>query len=442
MVAFSAAGLAAVSCSSSNDERPTFEAEDASREASVPPTSDDAEVPDALTSRDASFDAAALAVSCTSDPCATSLVTTLGTSDTDGAEGFCALLRDGTVACWGANQAGQLGRADEAGALDSPSPARVVGLTNIVRLEHTCAIDADGGVFCWGTGPFLQSDAQVTSTERTPVKLPIPSASYMGFSPIAACAELADGPVCWGSNTLAQVAAWTNPHPPAFLAPSPVATPNTTPVRNLYMANATFRLHDDGIVDSWGANPAIARESSLAPDPYPAKLALEPVSHIDVVASNGCAVSLGIGYCWGAPIPEAKFSFKPDNLFDRALPEPVIVPEPVHRIATTNHVVTTVLGDKIIQPQRWCAVGASGALFCWGFNASGQAGDGTQHYASEAVKVVSLAAPAADVKTTPNATCALLTTGKVHCWGSNFYGQLGTGKLKASSLVPQEVVLP
>ncbi|MBN9167300.1 MAG: hypothetical protein J0I07_40605, partial [Myxococcales bacterium] len=70
------------------------------------------------------FDAAPLPIVCGSPPCATALVTTLGVETVDrGEEGFCALLHDGTVACWGAGGAGQLGRGN---TQDSVTPARVV----------------------------------------------------------------------------------------------------------------------------------------------------------------------------------------------------------------------------------------------------------------------------------------------------------------------------
>ncbi len=42
----------------------------------------------------------------------------------------------------------------------------------------------------------------------------------------------------------------------------------------------------------------------------------------------------------------------------------------------------------------------------------------------------------------PYSTCAILTNGKVYCWGANYYGQLGNGEIKVRSLVPQEMVLP
>ena len=94
--------------------------------------------------RDAGRDGRAHSVSCETSPCATSLTTTLGRN-----EGYCALLDDGTVACWGQNAEGQLGRGEDAGTLESQTPARVLDLSNVVRLAHTCAIDVDRAAWCW-----------------------------------------------------------------------------------------------------------------------------------------------------------------------------------------------------------------------------------------------------------------------------------------------------
>ncbi len=379
-------------------------------------------------------DAGPLPVNCTSKPCAISLVTTLGADLEDRSQGFCALLDDGTVACWGANGAGQLGRGEDGGSFDSPNAAKVVGLSNVVTLDHTCAVDKDGAVWCWGHGPFLRPDAgSATTTEHSPVKLDLPPATMVGLGHATACAVVSGAVWCWGDNANGQVAPLTAA-PDAGGAPNAIALPAGAPIRALAVGKATFILREDGTLVTWGANPPIGRLSPMFPDPYPQTAALDGIVATDLVHDNACAVAGGIGYCWGARVLANKGS--PTQ---RALPEPVVAPEPLAQIATTR---TRVGESGALQPYRWCAVTPSGSLYCWGFNDSGQAGDGTRSYAIDAVEVQGLPGPAAQVKTTPNTTCALLTSGKVYCWGSNYNGQLGNGQHRGRSAVPVEVVLP
>ncbi|MBX3210140.1 MAG: hypothetical protein KF764_34230 [Labilithrix sp.] len=432
-VSLLAAGAMAASCSSSDDPD-AAPADDAGPDLDASSSPDDAAV-DSPSLQDAgSVDASPLPIVCTSKPCAISLVTTLGANHDDRSEGFCALLDDGTVACWGANGAGQLGRGEDGASLDSANAARVVGLSNVASLDHTCAVDASGGVWCWGTGPFLRPDAGAsTTTERTPVKLDLPPATKVGMGHATACAAASDGVRCWGSNANAQLGPLTA-GPSDAGAPKTMPLPAGAPVRALAVGKATFVLREDGTLVTWGGNPPIGRISPIFPDPYPQNVAQGGIATADLVHDSACATAGGIGYCWGARVMS-----NTGSEIDRALPRPVLAPEPLVQIATTRTFVGTA---GALQRYRWCAVASSGSVYCWGFNESGQAGDGTQDYAFEAVKVDGLPETAAEVKTTPNTTCALLTTGKVRCWGSNFYGQLGNGQIRGRSLEPAEVVLP
>ena len=219
--------------------------------------------------------------------------------------------------------------------------------------------------------------------------------------------------------------------------------PPGAPIRDLVVGDAAFAVREDGTFVTWGANPPLARISPLFPDPYPVASVLSDVTTIDVADHNACTTTGGIGYCWGAVFPRVIDPSITGPRLERALPAPVVAPEPLVQIATTRAVILSRVGVvQTVQPQRWCACAASGAVYCRGYNESGQAGDGTKNHAYDAVKVVGLPAPAAEVRTTPDASCALLTNGKVFCWGANFYGQLGNGKIKAASVVPQEVVMP
>jgi Regulator of chromosome condensation (RCC1) repeat len=423
---------AAVSCASTQVDppRPPESIDDASAEAASSP--EDAAI-DTLPARDAGpIDASPLPVVCESHPCATSLSTTMPGSSYPPVEGYCALLDDGTVACWGANQGGRLGRGEDGGTADSAKPARVVGLADVVDLDHTCARDKSGSVWCWGEGPFLRNDAGTVSSELTPVKLPVPPARAIGVSDSVGCVAVEDGVLCWGTNVNAQVqpsVEWS------ALPPTLTALPPGAPVRDVVVADATFVLREDGTTLSWGGTPPMARVSSLSPDPYPAPVVIAGISSLDATGTEACAAAGGTGYSWGSIGAAAEWDAPSKRI--HALPEPVVAPEPLVQIATTRRMV----GTDAMYPQRWCAVGVSGAVYCRGTNANGQAGDGTKDYAFTAVKV-GLPGPAVQVKTMPISTCALLTSGKVFCWGNNLYGQLGNGTIKGQSLVPQEVVLP
>ena len=438
---------AGASCSSSEEDGPLLPSDSLDAGAG-PETSEpavDAEV-DGPPLRDAAaFDGGSRPVVCTSQPCAKSLVTTLPTMVLSGpstiapAEGFCALLDDGTVACWGANNDGQLGRGDDAGITESAIPARVVGLSNIVELAHNCARSASGDVWCWGLGVYVRGDAGAYASEPAPVRVPIPPAKRIGLGRLVGCAATDDGLLCWGQNAFLQI----DPIPRGgLLPPTPVDLPPGAPIRDVVVGDATFVIREDGSTWSWGRSPPLGRVSSLDPDPHPAPTGLAAISSLDLTNTSACATSKGVGYCWGAidttGLPE---DYPPSPLVN-ALPKPVVAPEPLVQIATTETSATSTPSSRTVRPQRWCAVGVSGDVYCWGLNSHGQAGDGTKNHAYHAVKVEGLPAPAAEVKTMPLSTCALLTTGKVYCWGNNFYGQLGTGTIKGGSLTPQEVALP
>ena len=442
LAAVFATGAAAVSCSDSNPSA-TPDVSDAAADATqqVP---NDAEVPDAATpdapapGLDAATTAAApRTVVCASESCATALTTTLDS------EGFCALLNDKTVACWGQNGNAELGRGDDAGLSDSPTPARVVDLADAVALEHTCAIDGAGGVWCWGKGPYLRGGAVATTTERKPVKLDLPPVTHLGVAATTACAVIDGAVQCWGANTNGQIEMYgptTNLN--AALTPRVVAMPPGAPVREIYVGNASFAVRTDGTVLSWGANPPVGRISSLERDPHPADItSLTGVLGMAAAGDNACALPSGVAHCWGNPM-DTRISNTLEPLPERKLPEPVFTPEPVVQIATTRSIASEPVQNIPPIPQRMCAVGVSGKVYCWGANGSGQAGDGTTSFAHQPVEVAGLPGPVARVATTPRSTCALLTSGSVHCWGDGLYGQLGRGTLGVPSLVPQEVLLP
>ena len=127
-------------------------------EKATPPPSDslDAALPDAdHVAVDAGVDAAPvfdggpLPIVCTSPPCARSLVTTPPTAmpaPNAPTEGFCALLDDGTVACWGAD-----------GSRQSSPPEGTFQQVDAGG-SHTCGLRTNGTVACWGWNNSGETD--------------------------------------------------------------------------------------------------------------------------------------------------------------------------------------------------------------------------------------------------------------------------------------------
>ena len=79
-----------------------------------------------------------------------------------------------------------------------------------------------------------------------------------------------------------------------------------------------------------------------------------------------------------------------------------------------------------------CALGPSGAVWCWGNGSSGQLGNGSLSNSYVAVPVLSSSGGAqftgvTEISVTADHVCALKSDMTVWCWGDNSTGQLGVG---------------
>jgi hypothetical protein len=94
-----------------------------------------------------------------------------------------------------------------------------------------------------------------------------------------------------------------------------------------------------------------------------------------------------------------------------------------------------------IDRHTFCAVASDGAIWCWGYGATGQLGRGDTANSSFARKVLANAsapfANAVEVRVGFEVTCARKIDGSVWCWGSNNDGELGY--VGASSYYPVKI---
>lgn len=139
-------------------------------------------------------------------------ITVTGSLDADAiATGFrhtCARTREGRVSCWGINTTGQLG---DGSTTDRSEAADVIDLEDAVEISagagFTCARRAAGTIVCWGQNDDGQlGDGTTTNSVRPIPTLDIADAEQLSAGVFHACAVYGGGQVaCWGENADGQL---------------------------------------------------------------------------------------------------------------------------------------------------------------------------------------------------------------------------------------------
>jgi alpha-tubulin suppressor-like RCC1 family protein len=288
----------------------------------------------------------------------------------------CALTYAGAVKCWGSNVSGQLG---DGSVTDRHTPIDVTGLSSgVVAISgggvHTCALTNSGAVKCWGYNAHGQLGDGTTNPRHVPVNVSGLSSGVVAISAanLHTCALTSAGAVkCWGHNVMGQLGDGTQII--ERLTPVPVSGLSTGVVAISAGGRHTCALTNAGAVKCWGQNI----NGELGDGTRTNRLA--PVSVLGL-SSGVFAVAAGI-----------------------------------HTCALTN----------------------AGGVKCWGYNASGQLGDGTRISRVAPVDVSNISSGAISIAASVGSfSCAQIVNGAVKCWGYNFSGQLGDGSTHRRRLTP------
>lgn len=89
--------------------------------------------------------------------------------------------------------------------------------------------------------------------------------------------------------------------------------------------------------------------------------------------------------------------------------------------------------------QHSCAVKTTGQLFCWGWNGNGELGTGNTTQAGTPQQVSGAATDWRYVATGMRTTCAIKTNGRLYCWGFGAGGERGDGAQTNTQSTPVEV---
>lgn len=327
-----------------------------------------------------------------------------------GANHTCALFSNQTVECWGSNGYSQLGDGTLASKSNIPVP--VLGLTSVTAItagyNHTCALLADSTVKCWGDNSYGQLGDGTNTKRNVPVfVLGISNAVALSTgASLSTCALLGDGTVrCWGYNAEGQLGdgsnvSWSN---------QPVQVLNVNTAVSISGGLQTCVVQSDQTVKCWGryASGFDANGPSMHSN-VPVEFAeLTSVLKIFASSQNMCAlISTQLKKCWGWFVTG-----------DGGQPNTTLFSTP-----------TVVSGlDTLVSNQGDCYLMSDGFVSCW---------NSTYTSKNEVPSLTNVIAIASGDRR----HCALMIGEVMKCWGYNLSGELGDGTTKTKSDTPVTVL--
>jgi alpha-tubulin suppressor-like RCC1 family protein len=378
------------------------------------------------------------------------------------------VLSEGTLRCWGDNDAGQLGIGNNANVGDDELPASVdpvsVSSSPGVRVDqlsfglfNACAVLSDGSVKCWGSNFDGELGTGSTIGENGPLSS-APAARVTNASGVTvtqvgssthSCALLSDGSVkCWGAASMGQLGtgnreAIGDNELPSSIGPISLTTASGVIATQISVGfYHSCALLSDGSVKCWGDNEfgqlGTGNTDNIGDDELPSSIgpvrvttnrrltvtALQAASYHTCVLLSDHSVK-----CWGRNDYGQLGIGSTDNIGDDELPSSVGAVS----VTTARGLTVDALA---MGGHHSCAVLSDGSAKCWGNNQWGQLGIGNTDNIGDD-EVPSSIGPI-DITRSPGVTvqklglgrvhtCAFLSDSSVKCWGENSYGQLGLG---------------
>jgi alpha-tubulin suppressor-like RCC1 family protein len=140
---------------------------------------------------------------CSRTPVALPAVPRLRTLALGSSAHLCGLTAQGAAYCWGSNRGGQLGVGTVGGTRTAPSAVTGGRRFKAIAVggDHTCALDTGGAAWCWGRDILPAGEGGV-SLSASPVAIGnSPAFVDLITGGLAACGRTAAGDVsCWGIN--------------------------------------------------------------------------------------------------------------------------------------------------------------------------------------------------------------------------------------------------
>jgi alpha-tubulin suppressor-like RCC1 family protein len=336
----------------------------------------------------------------------------------------CVRKANGSLFCWGDNRFGQLGTGDSSryetptrvdfGDLGTQKVYVPTGNGNITSdvAVFTCVLASDNAFWCWGDNRFGQLGSGTAGKKPSHVNGLPGNVSKAAAGSGHVCVQSGDGALfCWGRNIQGQLGVGNlqSRDVPALVDVAGQKVERISAGGDFTCARTT-----DASLFCWGANTEgqLGIGTTLQHTrPVEVVTLGTRVGRIATGGAHACAFTEddGLVWCWG------------DNgagqlgLADtaRRLVPTLVDPKGLGRVKT-NQILTGGM--------HTCALRDDSTLWCWGSNRFGQLGTGDTSPRQVPTQV---AVDVAGAATGGAHTCVIKLDGSVGCWGNNQYGQLG-----------------
>lgn len=364
----------------------------------------------------------------------------------------CAILSDDTAKCWGRNDYAQVGNMSTENAV-LPEEVLEIGTAKKIFLSNatTCVLSTDNNFYCWGRNAYGQL-ANGSNIDDDIPNLISANVQVASVSINHICIILTNGKLyCFGDNSYGQI----GNNQTSFISSRDFALVSTpkeigSNVTSVSLGSEhTCYINSNNDLYCFGRNhKGQIGTNNISEKQAPFKV-LENVSSVDSFGNYSCAILTNKKlYCFGRG-DEFSGAITPVNVLDDA-----------EFVSVNNHGACAIKSNKELYcwdvstntatkqldnvdelviskgGDHQCAITTSRDLYCFGYNHSGQIGNGTSEYEDEENEDYSgthryINAPynvlnnVRSVSLGSDSTCAMTIDDKLYCWGYNLWDDAG-----------------
>ena len=387
-------------------------------------------------------------------------------------------IDSGSLYCWGRNNQGVLGVGDFANREEPTQVGTMTGWTHVSIGNRTaCGIESNK-LFCWGDdfhgqlgiGGEKGFSAQDASS---PVEVDNQKINWtdVAVGSLHVCAIESSDVFCWGSANYAQLGIG-NSSSENIISAVPISKDTDWESLDL-SAISGCAIKTSGKLYCWGMGYALGQDSDN-PKPGYVKQVGE-ASNWGMISAGGsksiCGIAGGALYCFGSNIYNSMnmggFLEKTPKQYGSDLDWEYV------SVGSSNYCAikggelycwgsdsSEILGDgpgttdqllpvKIGSSNQWTKVAMTefgghncgindGKLYCWGSDNYGEVGNGAATGDVDAPEQIGVLTGWTEIANGPGFSCGI-ESGSLYCWGADTQGRLGNGTGTSNQDSPQKI---